>query len=92
MTEPSGDVPVAASPTDTVFVGGFTMICGTGSASSAPAIAEPEASPPNAVATASAAPVNLKFFPIFIYLISVGTTLIKHGDGLHEACHLDKSS
>ncbi len=80
MTEPSGDVPVATSPTDTLFVGGLTITCGIGSESSAPAIAEPEASTPNTVATDSATPVNLKFCPIFIFPISVGTTLTKHGD------------
>ena len=79
VTEPSGDVPVATNPTDTLFVGGLTITCGIGSASRAPAIAEPEASTPNTVATDSATPVNFKLCPIFIVPISVGTTLIKHG-------------
>ncbi|MDN7870305.1 hypothetical protein QZM26_12875 [Burkholderia multivorans] len=66
LTEPSGVVPVAVRLADTPCDGGLTITCGIESPSSGPAAAtaDPEASTPNAAATASAPPVNLKLFPI----------------------------
>ena len=62
--DPAGVDPIAVRLAPTPPGGGLTITCGIDSVSSGPATAAPEASIPNTVATDSAAPVNLKFFPI----------------------------